>query len=165
MPYPHGIARLNARNGVWRSYLKFRFRIPILNFDFGFWILPQPIYPNPFYPDTFTPEDFSSPAYSRAVLALLICPTQFYPTKFTPSGFTLTNLTQQKTIKMHPENILHQTDDTQWEVRTPKGDLLACITFDPESGNYNVSEGLDLETEFFGSRLAAFHYAMTGAEL
>jgi hypothetical protein len=95
----------------------------------------------------------------------LICPTRFYPTKFTPSGFTLTNLTQQKTIKMHPENILHQTDDTQWEVRTPKGDLLACITFDPESGNYNVSEGLDLETEFFGSRLAAFHYAMTGAEL
>jgi hypothetical protein len=159
------MARLNARNGVRRSYLKFRFRILILNFDFGFWILPQPIYPRPFYPDTFTPEDFSRGTYTRAICALLICPTRFYPTKFTPSGFTLTNLTQQKTIKMHPENILHQTDDTQWEVRTPKGDLLACITFDEESGNYYVSEGLDLETEFFGSRLAAFHYAMTGAEL
>jgi hypothetical protein len=95
----------------------------------------------------------------------LICPTRFYPTQFTPSGFTLTNLTQQKTIKMHPENILHQTDDTQWEVRTFKGDLLACITAHPESGNYYVSEGWDLEPEFFGSRLAAFHYAMTGAEL
>jgi hypothetical protein len=127
--------------------------------------LPQPIYPRPFYPGHFTPRDFSSPTYTRAVLALLICPSRFYPTKFTPSGFTLTNLTQQKTIKMHPENILHQTDDTQWEVRTPKGDLLACITFDPESGNYNVSAGLDLETEFFGSRTEAFHYAMTGAEL
>jgi hypothetical protein len=98
-------------------------------------------------------------------LPLAIYPNRFCPVQFTPPDFTLADLTQQKTIQMHPENILHQTDDTQWEVRTPKGDLLACITFDPESGNYNVSEGLDLETEFFGSRTEAFHYAMTGAQL
>jgi hypothetical protein len=99
------------------------------------------------------------------ILPLEIYPNRFCPAQFTPPDFTLADLTQQKTIQMHPENILHQTDDTQWEVRTPKGDLLACITFDPESGNYNVSEGLDLESEFFGSRIEAFHYAMTGAEL
>lgn len=66
---------------------------------------------------------------------------------------------------MYPENTLEQLDDTQWEVRNRKGALLACVTFHPESGNYYVSEGLDLESEFFGSRLEAFHYALTGAEL
>jgi hypothetical protein len=98
-------------------------------------------------------------------LPLEIYPNRFCPVQFTPPDFTPADLTQEKTIKMHPENILHQTGDTQWEVRTLKGDLLACITFDPESGNYNVSEGLDLETEFFGSRVEAFHYALTGAQL
>jgi hypothetical protein len=99
------------------------------------------------------------------ILPLEIYPNRFCPAQFTPPDFTLADLTQQKTIQMHPENILHQTDDTQWEVRNHKGDLLACITFDEESGNYYVSEGLDLESEFFGSRIEAFHYAMTGAEL
>jgi len=67
---------------------------------------------------------------------------------------------------MKAEPILHQSSDFTWQVRAgDHGGLLACITFDEESGNYYVSEGLDLESEFFGSRIEAFHYAMTGAEL
>lgn len=65
---------------------------------------------------------------------------------------------------MYPENILHQTDDTQWEVRNRKGDLLACITWDDNSGNYYVSAGMDLESEHFRTFREAVNYALGGAQ-
>ena len=45
--------------------------------------------------------------------------------------------------------ILHQVADGAWEVRTRRGDLCACVTFDDEAGNFYVSAGLDLEAETF----------------
>ena len=58
--------------------------------------------------------------------------------------------------------ILHQVADGAWEVRTRRGDLCACVTFDDEAGNFYVSAGLDLEAETFRTFREACAYAFGG---
>jgi hypothetical protein len=96
-------------------------------------------------------------------LPLAIYPNRFCPSQFTPPGFTLADLTQ-KNDTMKAEPILHQSSDFAWQVRAgDHGGLLACITWDDNSGNYYVSAGMDLESEHFRTFREAVDYALGGA--
>ena len=55
-------------------------------------------------------------------------------------------------------NILHQTQDFVWEVRSRRGSLLAMICWDEEFGNYYISAG-DMDAEHFKTFDEAAKYA------
>ena len=54
--------------------------------------------------------------------------------------------------------ILHQTQDSVWEVRSRRGSLLAVICLDKQFGNYYVSL-CDMDAEHFKTFDEAAKYA------
>ena len=93
------------------------------------------------------------------ILPQPILPRSIYPAWIYPGGFN-----PRKNDKMKAEPILHQSSDFAWQVRAgDHGGLLACITWDDNSGNYYVSAGMDLESEHFRTFREAVNYALGGA--